>query len=155
IAAPPFPAEKAGGGLFHPPPGTSGHFVRKYQLARKSIAAYFTPCRRSTSQPPRAGSPKGETRDASTNMAMQPTVCPASRQRIARKDRPTQATMHTAPATQDRNVTTATMRIRARTKGAAMIFKIVRIVHTSYKKFVVCLYMYIITPQEGANKDAS
>ena len=36
-----------------------------------------------------------------------------------------------------------------------MIFKIVRIVHTSYKKFVVCLYMYIITPQEGANKDAS
>ena len=63
--------------------------------------------------------------------------------------------MHTAPATQDRNVSTATMRIRARTKGAAMIFKIVRIVHTSYKKFVVCLYMYIITPQEGANKDAS
>ena len=60
-----------------------------------------------------------------------------------------------APATQDRNVSTATMRIRARTKGAAMIFKIVRIVHTSYKKFVVCLYMYIITPQEGANKDAS
>ena len=36
-----------------------------------------------------------------------------------------------------------------------MIFKIVRIVHTSYKKFVVCLYMYIITPQEGANKDDS
>ena len=62
---------------------------------------------------------------------------------------------NTAPATQDRNVSTATMRIRARTKGAAMIFKIVRIVHTSYKKFVVCLYMYIITPQEGANKDAS
>ena len=46
-------------------------------------------------------------------------------------------------------------RHRARTKGAAMIFKIVRIVHTSYKMFVVCLYMYIITPQEGANKDAS
>ena len=63
--------------------------------------------------------------------------------------------MHTAHATQDKNVSTATMRIRARTKGAAMIFKIVRIVHTSYKKFVVCLYMYIITPQEGANKDAS
>ena len=40
---------------------------------------------------------------------------------------------HTAPATQDRNVSTATMRIRARTKGAAMIFKIVRMVHTSYK----------------------
>ena len=36
-----------------------------------------------------------------------------------------------------------------------MIFKIVRMVHTSYKKFVVCLSMYIITPQEGANKDAS
>ena len=35
--------------------------------------------------------------------------------------------------TQDRNVSTATMRIRARTKGAAMIFKIIRIVHTSYK----------------------
>ena len=41
--------------------------------------------------------------------------------------------MHTAPATQDRNVSTATMRIRARTKGAAMIFKIIRMVHTSYK----------------------
>ena len=69
-------------------------------------------------------------------MAMQPVVCPDSRQRIASRDRPAHATTHTAPATQDRNESIATAMIRARIKGAAIIFKIVRVVHTSYKSLI-------------------
>ena len=54
-----------------------------------------------------AGSPKGETRNASTSMAMQPSFQSgkASRRTASTdKDRTRKAAMHTAPAMQERNV---------------------------------------------------
>ena len=83
-----------------------------------------------------AGSPKGETRNASTSMAMHPVFNPANSPQTASRTKAVHASQQNAPAIQERNESTATARISAKTKGAAMIFKIVRMVHTSYKSLI-------------------
>ena len=83
-----------------------------------------------------AGSPKGETKNASTSMAIHPVCSPAKKPQAASRTKTVHASQQSAPAMQERNEITATARIRARIKGAAIIFKIVRMVHTSYKSLL-------------------
>ena len=55
-----------------------------------------------------AGSPKGETRNASTNMAMHPVSNPAKKTQIASRTKTAHARPQHAPAMQERNEITAT-----------------------------------------------
>ena len=123
---------KTGGGIIRRLP-LLDKVSRGHQLTIKSCKAYFAPYRRSSSQSPMAGSPKGETRNASTSMAIHPVCSPAKKAQAASRTKTVHASQHTAPAMQERNESTATTSISARTTGAAMIFKMIRMVHTSYK----------------------
>lgn len=130
-----FPQMKTGGGIIRRLP-LLDKVSRGHQLVIKSCKAYFTPYRRSSSHSPMAGSPKGETRNASTRAAIQPVCSPAKKAQAASRTNTVHARPQHAPAMQARNESTATMSISARTKGAAIIFKIVRMVHTSYKNLI-------------------
>ena len=154
VCSPPPHKRKSGGWDFPSRPKLLDKVSRGHQLTIKSCKAYFAPYRRSSSQSPMAGSPKGETRNASTRAAIHPVCSPAKKAQAASRTKTVHARPQHAPAMQERNEITATARISTRTKGAAIIFKIVRI-ELPPIKVCICLYRYIIPHQEGPHKDDS